>query len=246
MKKITLTIAALLLTMISNQAQARIDKQDRVLVVVSELQTHGPQNLRQLYGAIEELTQLSTSVILGDDYREVHMLKGVNATAANFKSKIQSLSRNPSIRAIDVVFSLHGSSNRVYFREGGVDMSRLLTQVTETSASMTAAQITTMKRKLRMIYNLSCFGQSHNNEFRSMGFDVSVGSVGVNANSEAEYASVLTQWSFGWKFIDTFNATNNDVALAITDQPVRLAGIPANSKKMFAGATQLTISSDPN
>jgi hypothetical protein len=246
MKKITLTIAALLLTMISNQAQARIDKQDRVLVVVSELQTHGPQNLRQLYGAIEELTQVSTSVILGDDYREVYMLRGVNATVANFKSRIQSLSKNPSVKAIDVIFSLHGASNRVYFREGGVDMSALLTQMTSTSASMTTAQVATMKRKLRMIYNLSCFGQSHNNEFRSMGFDVSVGSVGVNANSEAEYASVLTQWSFNWKFIDTFNATNNDVALAITDQPVRAAGIPANSKKMFAGLTSLTISSDPN
>ena len=145
-----------------------------------------------------------------------------------------------------MIFSLHGATNKVYFREGGVEMSSLLTQMTSPSASMSAAQITTMKRKLRMIYNLSCFGQSHNNEFRSMGFDVSVGSVGVNANSEVEYASVLTQWSFNWKFIDTFNATNNDVALAITDQPVRAAGIPANSKKMFAGLTSLTISSDPN
>ncbi len=245
MKKITLTIAALLLTLTSNQAQARIDKQDRVLVVVSELQTHGPQNLRGLYRAIEDLTQVSTSVILGDDYRQVHMLKGANATVANFKSRLQTLSKDPSVKAIDVIFSLHGATNKVYFREGGVEMSSLLNQMTSTSASMTAAQITTMKRKLRMMYNLSCFGQSHNNEFRSMGFDVSVGSVGVNANSEAEYASVLTQWSFNWKFIDTFNATNNDVALAIADQPVRLAGIPANSKKMFAGATQLTISSDP-
>ena len=84
MKKITLTIAALLLTMISNQAQARIDKQDRVLVVVSELQTHGPQNLRPLYRVIEDLTQVSTSAILGDDYRQVHMLKGANATVVNF------------------------------------------------------------------------------------------------------------------------------------------------------------------
>jgi phage-related protein len=246
MKKITLTIAALFLTLAANHAQARIDRQDRVLVVVSELQTHGPQNLRPLYRAIEELTQVSTSVILGDDYRQVHMLKGANATVANFKARLQTLSKDPSIRAIDVIFSLHGSTNKVYFREGGVQMSSLLTQMTAVSGSMSAAQIVTMKKKLRMIYNLSCFGQSDNNEFRSMGFDVSVGSVGVNANSEAEYASVLTQWSFNWKFIDTFNVTNNNVALAIADQPVRLAGIPANSKKMFAGATNLTISTDPN
>lgn len=245
MKKITLTLAALLLTMIANEAHARIDKEDRVLVVVSELQTHGPQNLRSLYRIIEDLTQVSTSVILGDDYKRIHTLSGANATLANFKSKLQTLSKDPSIQAIDVIFSLHGATDKVYFREGGVEMSTLLNEVTATSGSMNAAQISTMKRKLRMIYNLSCFGKSHNNEFRSMGFDVSVGSIGVNANSEAEYASVLTQWSFNWKFMDTFNVTNTDVALRVADGPVRAIGIPANSKKVFAGNTDLTISSDP-
>ena len=245
MRQITLTIAALLIAMASDYAEARIDKQDRVLVVVSELQTHGSQDLRGLYSATENLTQLTTQAILGDDYRSVYLLKGVFATLPAFKSRIQNLSKDPTVKAIDVIFSLHGSPNTVYFREGAVSMLQFLNTMISPSPSMTAAQIVTMKRKLRMMYNLSCFGKTHNNEFRGMGFDVSVGSIGINANAEAEYPSVLTQWSFNWKFIDTFNATNNSVALAIADGPVNIAGMPANSKKVFSGNTNLTISSDP-
>lgn len=245
MKKMTLAIVATLTALMSLTAQARIDKEDRVLVVVSELQTHGPQNLRGLYRTIEDLTAGSTSAVLDDDYSRVIHLRRTNATVSNFVSQLQGLSKNPNIKAIDVIFSLHGADNKVYFREGGIRMSDLANRLTAVSSSMTAAQITTMKKKLRMVYNLSCFGQSHNNEFISMGFDVSVGSRGVNANSEAEYVPVLTAWSFNWKFIDGFNASNNDVALAAADSPVRLMGIPADSKKFFSGAATITISTDP-
>lgn len=245
MKTITLTLVAALTAIITSTAQARIDKEDRVLLVVSELQTHGPQNLRGLYRVIEDLTNGSTSAVLGDDYRTIAHLRRANATVANFVSRLQNMSKDPSVKAIDVIFSLHGADNKVYFHEGGIRMSDLAARLTTPSANMTAAQILTMKKKLRMVYNLSCFGKSHNNEFISMGFDVSVGSRGVNANSEAEFVPALTAWSFGWKFIDGFNATNNDVALAAADTPVRMVGIPADSKKFFSGASTITISTDP-
>lgn len=245
MKKLTLAITVAVSTLFATVAQARIDKQDRVLIVVSELQTRGPQNLRSLYNVIEQLTTGATAGVLGDDYSQVIYLKGGNATAAQFKSTLQGVSKLTRVKAIDVIFSLHGANNAVSFREGSVSMSSLLTQMTTPSTTMTTNQIATMKRKLRMIYNLSCFGQSHINEFLSMGFDVAVGSIGINANAEAEYVPVLTQWSFGWKFRDTFNASNNDVALAIADGPVRLGGIPANSRKVISGQINTTISSDP-
>lgn len=245
MKTLTLALTIALSTLLASTAQARVDKQDRVLIVVSELQRHGPQNMRGLYEVIEGLTSGVTASTLGDDYRQVIYLKGANATVARFKSTVQSYSKLASVKAIDVIFSLHGSNNSVAFREGAVAMSSLVTQMTTPSPTMTAAQIATMKRKLRMVYNLSCFGQSHNNEFRSMGFDVSVGSMGINANAEVEFAPVLTQWSFGWKFSDTFNFSNNDAALAAADAPVRIGGIAANSRKIFSGRTNVTISSDP-
>lgn len=237
-----LGVVALITTM---NAQARVDKQDRVLVVVSELQEHGPQNLRNLYAMIENLTSDTTSVILGDDYRRIHYLKRSQATVANFKNLLQSLSKDNTIKAIDLIFSLHGSDERVSFREGSVSMSSLVTQMTTASASMTTAQIANMKRKLRVVYNLSCFGRSHNDNFIEMGFDVSVGSRGINANSEVEYPSVLGAWQFGSQFSDAFKLTNTDVAIAASDAPVRLVGIAADSKKFIRGQGSMNINSDP-
>lgn len=236
-------LAIIALTAIN--AEARIDKEDRVLVVVSELQRHGPENLRSLYGIIENLTSTTTSAVLGDDYKRIHYLKRSQATVANFRSLLQALSKDSSIKAIDVIFSLHGSDNRVAFYEGSVSMSSLTSQILATSANMTSAQVATMRKKLRMIYNLSCFGRSHNDDFIQMGFDVSVGSRGINANSEGEFPSALSTWSFNWKFIDTFNISNTDVALTAADTPVRMLGIAADSKKFFLGRTDLTISTDP-
>lgn len=238
-------ITAALLSCATLTAQARIDKQDRVLIVVSELQRHGPSNLRSLYRTIEDLTSFTTQQILRDDYLSVVYLKRSDATVAKFKDTLQRISKMNNIKAIDVIFSLHGADNRVAFYEGSISTSTLAQQLLAPSNNMTAAQIATMKKKLRMIYNLSCFGRSHNDDFITMGFDISVGSRGINANSEVEFASVLTQWSFNWKFIDTFNASNNDVAITAADTPVRIAGIPADSKKFFMGRTELTISSDP-
>lgn len=245
MKAIQTLLITAALTLTSFSAHARIAKEDRVLVVVSELQEHGPQSLRPLYRVIEDLTLSTTSVILGDDYRRIHYLKGRDATVANFKNLLQVLSKNPANRAIDVIFSLHGADNAVAFYEGRVAMDSLVRQVTAVSTSMTSAQVATMKRKLRMVYNLSCFGRSHNDDFIAMGFDASVGSLGINANSEFEYPSVLSTWQIGWDFVDTFHVTNTDTAIAAADTPVILSGIPAKSKKFFQGRTRIKIDSDP-
>ncbi len=245
MNKLSKILVATALTLTAFIAQARVDKEDRVLVVVSELQEHGPQNLRQLYAATEELTFHTTNLMLGNDYRKIYYLRRSQATVANFKLMLQGLSKDISIKAIDVIFSLHGSDNRVAFYEGSVSMTTLVNQLTMVSASMRAADVAVMKRKLRMVYNLSCFGRSHNDEFIAMGFDVSVGSRGVNANSEAEFPAVLNGRRNQLRFIDTFDMTNSDAAIGAVDTVVRLGGIPADSKKFFQGRTQLTINSDP-
>ncbi len=240
----TLALGLALLTS-TVSVHARVDKQDRVLVVVSELQEHGPQNLRNLYAIIENLTSDSTRLILGDDYRRIHFLKRSQATVANFKNLIQTLSKDNTIKAIDLIFSLHGSDEKVAFHEGSLSMSSLVSQMTAVSASMNAAQVATMKRKLRVVYNLSCFGRSHNDNFIAMGFDVSVGSRGINANSEVEYPSVLGAWQFGSQFSAAFALTNTDVTVAASDAPIRLVGIAADSKKFIRGQGSMNINSDP-
>lgn len=245
MKSLSQILLVSALSALTLTANASVQKNERVLVVVSELQTHGPQSLRPLYRVIENLTEDSTDALLGDDYRRIHYLKRSQATARNFRNLLQTLSKDPSIQAIDVILSLHGSNNAVAFFEGSVDMGTLLRQMTMVTPTMNSTQISTMKRKLRLMYNLSCFGRSHNMEFVAMGFDVSVGSRGINANSEFEFPSVLGSWQFRWQLNDAFNLTNNDVAINSADTPVRLSGINADSKKFFLGRSTINIDSDP-
>lgn len=228
-------IAAVLFSLSVSQAQAATDKHERVLIVVSELQEHGPQNLNGLYNVLEELTRLQSNIILGDDYRQIIHLRKAQATLGNFKTVLRAQAAKIEVKAIDVIMSLHGSPSKLYFREGGINVDVMTSTILQSSSPAEAALVTKLKKKLRMVYNLSCFGRSHNAAFRNMGFDVTVGSNGINANSEFEFVTVLTAWSFGSTFGGAFDATNNDGALFAADAPVRAAGIDADSRKHFRG-----------
>ncbi len=224
---------------------AAVNKEGRVLVVVSELQTHGSRSMRGLYDVLERLTVTQTGIILRDDYKQVVYLKGQNARADMLKNVLLELASRPSVRAIDMVIALHGSNGALYFREGRVDASVLAARIMASTNATQRAAAATLHRKLRMVYNTSCFGRSHNQAFIDMGFDVSVGSNGINANAEFEFGPSLTAWSFGWKWVDAFGVSNNDAALFTADQPVRMVGINADSKKFFRGSSQTKIDSDP-
>jgi len=245
MKNVVLTISAFLsCVLVSFSAFAGVNTAERVLVVVSELQEHGPQNLRGLYTVLEELTGVQTQVILGASYGRIIYLKRDQATLANFRSTLLGLAANNSIKAIDVIMSLHGGSGRLYFREGRVNVEDMTQTVVAASTTTQKILVSKMKQKLRAIYNLSCFGRSHNQAFRDMGFDITVGSNGVNANSEVEFTAVLASWKFGSTFKGAFDATNSNFAIQLADAPVQFAGINADSKKYFRGSSTVKITSD--
>lgn len=230
-------------------AQADVNKHARVLVVVSELDSNGSPELAPLYGALETLTQITTQTLLGSEYKEIYFLKNRLATVTAYGNLVRRLADDPTIRAIDTIMSVHGSPGALSFSDGVRNMASLERAVypAGTSASLEAA----VRRKLRMMYNLSCFGRSHNATFRAMGYDIVAGSEGVNANSAIEFAPVLTNWKLGGKFVDGFNATNSDAALWVNDGPIRAAGewqrnslARTNSKKYFAGFSTTRINSD--
>lgn len=246
------TAVLLASSLFAASAQAAVSTNQRVLVVVSELDTHGIRELQPLYSAIEHLTRVSTQAILGNSYREIQFLNGSDATFARYKSTLRTLAQRDDIKAIDVIFSLHGSPGSVHFEDGSWKVDTMKTRFLMAVTPAEQAIVNKTKRKLRMIYNLSCFGSSHRSAFLAMGFDVVNGSIGVNANSEVEYVPALTLWSTGMGFKDSFNATNNDLALAAADGPLVFAGNMANnflkkvnSKKLFSGNTALKISTDP-
>lgn len=251
MLALAILVAGLLGT---STADAAVGRQSRVLIILTDLDTHGFPELAPLYQTLENIgVGLPNLPVIRDNYLEIHTLQNQAATLARFRSLAERLAMRSEVKAIDVILMLHGGAERLYFANGGVDVADMAEYMTRTTDSASVERVRQMKKKFRMMYNTSCFGSSHRSAFRSVGFDAVAGSIGVNANSEAEFPSFLALWNSGVGFEAAFAPTNNDVALAMTDGPLRTAGewgrnflARVNSKKRFSGATALTINSDPN
>ncbi|GAB4019539.1 MAG: hypothetical protein Fur0010_21570 [Bdellovibrio sp.] len=84
-----------------------------------------------------------------------------------------------------------------------------------------------------------------------IGFKTVNGSIGVNANSEVEFAPALIAWRSGVQFKDSFIVSNNNTALIAADSPIKMTGElmnnalkETNSRKVFSGDFNIKISSD--
>jgi len=225
---------------------------NRALVIVSELDSTVAPEMKQIYTTIEYLTHISAQSILGMNYGETELLLNNDATFPKFKSLIRNLAGRSDIHAIDVILSLHGSTTQLSFDDKRWKIADMEKNFLMANTASERALMVKVKRKLRMMYNLSCFGKYHNASFIKMGFDSSVGSVSVNANSEVEFLPVLTSWKQGSTFGASFNASNNPMALFLADEPIRILGRIqnnslkiTNSKKIFAGRSSIRISTDP-
>ncbi len=251
MKKMMIGLLACFAALYSaEEAQAAVPKARRVLVVVSELDSRSAPEMRGLYQALEGLTQATSQGILGSEYAAVHYLKNNRATPVAMGNLLRALARNANVTAIDTILSVHGSPGVLHFADGAHNMAAVERAIVP--AGMSSSERATLKRKLRMMYNLSCYGRSHSRTFFDLGYDIVAGSDRINANSEVEFVPVLTNWRIGGKFVDGFAATNNAAALAIADGPIRLAGqigrnslADTDSKKFFTGFSLVKIDSDP-
>lgn len=233
-------------------AQAAVPAQNRVLVIVTDLDTHGVQELAPLYTALEDIgSTLPQMPILRNQYREIHVLRNNRATLADFRSLALSLSSRSEVRAIDVFLMLHGQTDRLVFADRSYNMEQMTSFMNTRRDVREAARVLVMQKKFRLMYNTSCFGASHRAAFRKIGFDAVVGSIAVNANSEVEFPSFLALWNVGARLTDAFAPTNNAVALAAADGPLRATGQIFNnflkhidSRKVFSGNTAMTINTD--
>ncbi|MGE3609573.1 MAG: hypothetical protein AB7I27_08305 [Bacteriovoracaceae bacterium] len=255
MKKITTTTLALItvatLAFPFKSAKAAVTKNERVLVVVSELDSRGMQELRPLYQALEQLTQFTVQGILGNSYSRIEVVANRDATYAEFKRALKEIAREPGIRAIDVILSLHGLPGRLSFDDMTWNTSEMENRFYIGNTPQDRVDRILLRRKLRMMYNLSCYGSSHRENFIGMGFKAVNGSIGVNANSEVEFVPALTAWAAGAGFKDAFNGSNSPLFIAAADAPVRLAGQLANnalketnSMKVFSGDVSMKINSE--
>jgi len=232
--------------------EAKVEKNERALVVISELDTNGLPEFEPLYTLLEYLTKVTVENMLRDSYQEIHFLNNEEATAAKFKQTLKRLTSRDDLKALDVILSLHGNPDRLYFKDRSWGMSELEAEMLRSKSAADETQITVMKKKLRIMYNLSCYGSSHNKAFYNMGFDVSTGSIKVNANAEAEFIPFVSSWKKGKSFKRSFLASNNFISLYLADEPIRELGRRQNtmiknteSKKLFYGFIKTNIFTDP-
>ena len=232
-------------------AQASVSKSERALVVLSELDQNSYPELRPLYTAMERLTADVPRSALAQQYNTLKVLQNQSATLSRLKTTLYSLAANSGIKAIDLIVNTHGTEDVLYFYDGGTSMRHIREEILSPDAPYNEATMLQLKQKLRMLYSTACFGATHNAEWIRMGFDVTDGSLGVNANAEVEYPSVVHAWSTGQPYSNGFRLSNTDAALLATDGPLRLAGQlgnnflrEVNSKKVFRGNTAITINSD--
>lgn len=233
-------------------AKAAVTKNERVLLVVSELDSRGMQELRPFYQALEQLTQFTVQGILGDSYDRIEVIANRNATYAEFKQTLKEIARDPETRAIDVIMSLHGLPGRLAFDDMTWDTSEMENRFYIGTSTQDRVDRILLRRKLRMMYNLSCFGASHRGNFIGMGFKAVNGSVGVNANSEVEFVPAMLAWKAGMGFRSAFNGTNHPALIAAADAPIIASGQlfnnalkKTNSTKVFSGDVEIKIHSDP-
>ncbi len=234
------------------QAQAVVGYKERALVVISEIDTGGIPQFKKLYQVLERLTEKTVLDLLHGSYAQIEILNNEEATVPYFKETIKNLVLQEQIKAIDVIVSVHGNPNSLLFKDREWKMAEIEAYFLSAQDDQDKDFVIQMKKKLRMLYNLSCFGTTHNRSFVSMGFDASTGSINVNANSEVEFVPVLLNWRKGIGFKNSFKSSNNSVALKIADGPVRTLGKIqnnslryTNSKKEFLGEEKINISSDP-
>jgi hypothetical protein len=250
LKNLLLTSALTLSTLGTAFAEAPVTRDQRVLVVLSELDSTGAPELEQLYRALEDLTGHFVGALLQDKYKRIITLRNNSATLANFKRVVYQEANKTDIRAIDVIISVHGLPTKLAMANGIVTKDAFRDEMLRTTTRQELVNKIFVKKKLRALYNLACYAGRNMQTMRDIGFATVNGARGVNANSEVELVPALTAWANGVGFKDSFIASNNPVALFASDAALREIGRAQNSmlkdidsEKLFSGEFNKTINS---
>lgn len=217
-------------------ASSPIKKPQRDLVIFNYLNTSDDL----LYAFLEESGVSLAQVVLGPQYRQVHVVKGKSVTFAAFRDKLKSVTAHAAVQAVDVVFSLHGGEDSVLFADG----ARSDAQVGQ---AIQNALPESQRKKLKMIFNTSCYGATHRDGFRAAGFDVVSGSKKISADGASSYGPFLTAWATGASFSSAVGAANKASSAKVVDNAVttKYGAGNVDSTRVISGKVSLTIASWP-
>ena len=166
-----------------------VSKANRVLIVINQLDA-GENDY--LYRFIEASGRGTVQATLGDDYEKIVKLYDANATYPKLLKALKDQGARGSVKRIDLIVMLHGSPSKLHFKDGAKATADIKTDITALN----------LKSKLRMLYNTSCYGDSHSQDFISAGFDAAIGSKKVNSNAAVELPLLLSLWQFDFKLED--------------------------------------------
>jgi hypothetical protein len=161
-----------------------IVREQRVLLVVNCLAEHGDSRFRRLYQFIELAGIDLARRFLGPHYREISTLRDKEVTWPDFLERLSKITGRRGIKAVDLFFQLHGEAGRVRFFDrwvSAVEMGREIKKAAD-------------PERLRLAYNLCCYGDSHSSAFLNAGFESAIGALKVNTSAAVEYPLFCRLW----------------------------------------------------
>jgi phage-related protein len=215
-----------------------VSKSQRALVLVNSLSQYSTGIWKTVYQVGEWSGKTITLTALGDDYAYIYTRTGGNATKQEFLSKLKTAATKSGIRAVDVFFHLHGGNNTFIFHNDE-----------EVSASTLRDEILALNlpNRLRLCYNLACYGDSQNySEMLDAGFVTTIGSKKIACTAAAEFPIFCSLWQFDNKISDIMPLADNPLTRAAIDTAVSATSpqlANANSTKVIRGNRNLRISS---
>src|SRR5262245_14502790 len=212
-----------------------VSKEERALLVVSNMTTHGRDDLHWLYCFLEISGTTLTDLILCPRYKIYRKLIKEEATSQAFIEAIANAGAKTSIKAIDIILMLHGLEDELSFADGAIPSLVLASDIAALNVGA----------KLRMLYSTTCYGKSHALDFIIAGFTTACGSLATNANAATEFPAVLTMWAAGSSLKKAIAIGDTSLTRIAQDRAARAMGFAdADSKKEIIGSHEITIRSE--
>lgn len=146
-------------------------------------------------------------------YRKVHVVEGSAATREALWKKLDQVSRNGDIWAVDLIFVGHGLDAGVQFTDQTVAMSVVRDDILQVPSYY--------RKKLRVVFDTSCYSSSHRAYWIGAGFKSASGSRRIYADSIASYPAFLMAWASNGTFYDSVQAANAADPARLIDQAAK-------------------------
>jgi hypothetical protein len=186
------------------------------LVYIADLTSVNQSNAQKaLYQALEFGAHGTAVTILTPYYRKVHVVKGWLATRAQLSSRLNSITADGNVWAVDLVFVGHGLTNEVVFSDQQVSMATVRNDILNKVPYI-------QRLKLRSVFDTSCYSSSHRSYWLGAGFKMASGSVAIYADSAASYPAFLQAWVSGMTFSQSVSVANYADPGRVLDQGAAL------------------------